>query len=247
MNRSALLIGSPGVPGRESFLPGVERDLENYNEFLLSPLGGAWRQDEIYILKSPTQNQLDSQIKKLKSADYSFVVFSGHGGHSTRRNATIIEICPDVEVDSKILRSGGSKHTLILDCCRVRVPEVVADSVMAMAKSTDPRLHPANCRKYFDSGISLCPIGLVVVHACDIDETAGDTSRGGRYSSALINAAENWYKTNTTDTSKSIARLSIVAAHEDCARRVRDLSGSKQNPEIEKPRSDPYFPFAIVT
>jgi hypothetical protein len=103
------------------------------------------------------------------------------------------------------------------------------------------------CRKYFNRAVSECPSGLVVLHSCAVDETAGDDSgRGGYYSYSLIEVAEDWLESNSTDLSKQYAALRMPRAHEQAKVVVQRLSGNRQNPQIEKPRSEPYFPFAIV-
>jgi Caspase domain len=150
MNRKALLIGNPGTVGHEDYLPGVVRDLENYKAFLESPLGGAWRPDEIKTLKAPTKDETTNQISSLKGADYSFIVFSGHGRHSKSLDTTIVKLRSGVELSSAALREGAAKHTLILDCCRVITKEIIADSLTAMAKRAGPALHIDACRQYFD-------------------------------------------------------------------------------------------------
>lgn len=42
------------------------------------------------------------------------------------------------------------------------------------------QLSPSECRRYYDKRIEECDIGLVVMYACSINETAGDDSSKGR-------------------------------------------------------------------
>ncbi|MGY8666213.1 caspase family protein [Bradyrhizobium sp. UFLA05-109] len=247
MNRKALLIGSPGVKGSDSYLRGVARDLQNYDRFLRSPVGGAWKPEEILTLEDPPASQVQNEIRSLKSADYSFVLFSGHGYFSANPRSTIVCLRKDEEMDSAELRQGSPKHTLLLDCCRVVEREILAEDVLAKADKASKRLNSSECRRYFDEAISKCSTGLIVLHACDVDEAAADDSRrGGYYAYSLLDSADSWAVSDTTDLSKSYRTLRTPRAHDLAAQVVMKLSGNRQNPQIEKPRTEPYFPFAIV-
>jgi hypothetical protein len=48
MSRKALLIAHSG--NGEDRLPGVFKDLERYQKFLHSPMGGLWGDEEISVL-----------------------------------------------------------------------------------------------------------------------------------------------------------------------------------------------------
>ena len=47
MKRKVILIFNDGGPG--NYLPGIKIDKENYLNFLTSPEGGGWKEDEIMI------------------------------------------------------------------------------------------------------------------------------------------------------------------------------------------------------
>lgn len=108
-------------------------------------------------------------------------------------------------------------------------------------------LNAAECRKFFDHRIAECAKGLVVQFACSVGETAGESQEGGGYySSSLILAAEEWKAGAETDVSKNFAILSVLSAHNNAAVRVKKLSGNRQNPTAEYPRSEKHFPFAVL-
>jgi hypothetical protein len=241
MNRGALIIGSP-----DSKIPGAKRDIENYRKFLLSPLGGLWRQTEIVTLESPSKQQVVSQINALKSVEYSVVVFAGHGGHVSASSPPIVVLQPNVEIDSSELRVGAPKHTLILDCCRVLEPESVMDSMLAKSERRKHTLNPEDCRRFFDKAITDSGNGIVVLYACGFNESAGEGSQGGWYSTSLIAAARDWEEKSDVDTSKNYNTLSVLDAHDRSVSRVRSLSGNRQNPTREQPRATKYFPFAVI-
>jgi hypothetical protein len=248
MNRKALIIGNPGIPGAENYCLGVEKDIENYSNYMRSPLGGLWQPHEITILRQPSELLTKMHIGFLSSVDYSMAIFCGHACHSNADDSTIVELKPGIEMDSIELRKGASRHTLILDCCRQIVPpQMLTEDVLAKALKAAPSINPAECRKYYDIAINQCPRGLAVLFACSIRETAGDSAtQGGHYSYSLLSAADVWSREHRVDTTKECGLLSVVGAHDLAVPRVDRLSGGRQTPTIEKARSGPYFPFGII-
>ena len=244
--RLALLIASPGTRGEDGYLPGTKADIDNYVRFLKSPLGGAWTNSEIVALTNPSKNEVDDVIRKQATVDYSFTTFSGHGRHVGTPGSTYIQLNKTTEIDSILLRKGSKKHTLVIDCCRVLHRTIAMDSAAVILEKRGISLSASECRKYFDEGIDDCASGLVVMVACTVNQTAGETSHGGYYSGGLIEGAENWLSGKNTDTKNKYATLTVVAAHERAAESVISLSGGRQRPEIEKPRADKQFPFAII-
>jgi hypothetical protein len=91
MIRRALLIGAPGPANTSRFLPGVAKDFRNYQRFLRSPSGGAWTDDEIVRAYNPTRTALLAQVRHLR-ADYTLIVFTGHGGTDPSSNRPFLEI-----------------------------------------------------------------------------------------------------------------------------------------------------------
>ncbi len=247
MNRKALIIANPGEKeNRETYCAGVLKDIQLYKSLLTSPQGGLWSDNEITVLERPALSRVELAIALLRFADYSFVVYCGHGYHS--RKSTILALNEHEEIDSDKLRVGARKHTLILDCCRVKERPTLLLEKLMRSLAARPALHPLDCRKYFDQKLEECPTGLVVLYGCSIDETAGDDApTGGYYSSRLVASAEEWVTSKRElDTDSRVAWFSIVQAHVEATPKVQQVSGNRQNPEIEKPRSSPYFPFAIV-
>jgi len=247
MTRKAIIISNPGESGTEGYCEGVKADVSNYRRFLTSPLGGSWNESEIIHLERPKRDDVREQLLSLIAKDYSFVVFCGHGYFSTSRNSTIIELNKSEELNSRELRSNATKRTIILDCCRRIGPEALRKAFMAEASRTAPLLNLSECRKYFDQAIGDCTNGIVVGYACSMNETSGESkSFGGYYSSSIMQSALTWHEKTHIDLTKKYRPFSIVNAHDSATPVVRELSGGTQNPDIEKPRSGPYFPFAIM-
>ena len=247
MKRQALLIANPGETGASNYCEGVNRDCEAYPQYLRAPFGGLWYGSEIEVLKRPNTVEVRLAMQKVKAADYGLVIFAGHGYYSQTKKTTMLELRKGEEIDSLDLRAGAGKQTLILDCCRKIEAATTRDMVFAEAMRKSASMTPDQCRYYYDREIQRCSSGLVLLWACAVGQTAGDDgARGGYYSSSLLEGAEDWAKNSNVDTSRNISVLRIVTAHETAAAQVSRRSGGRQTPSIEKPRSEPYFPFGIV-
>lgn len=248
ISRKALIIGAP-----DEKIPGVNLDIKNLSAFFKSPIGGSWYDKEITTLVSPSANDIRKQVELLRGYDYSLIFFAGHGYHSIERKRTILHINSKEILDSLELRTGAAKHSLIMDCCRKpeserRLLKAIMDSMcFTEAKTQQP--NPTECRKYFNKAIGDCDNGLVVMNSCSIDETAGDSSsEGGYYTSSLIDSANDWARKNlqTIDLTKDYSTLSTQQCHNWAAEQVKSLSGGRQNPTFESPRTEKKFPFAII-
>lgn len=247
-SRKALIIGAP-----DEKIPGVNLDIKNLRVFFNSPIGGFWYDNEITTLVSPSANDIRRQVELLRGYDYSLIFFAGHGYHSIERKRTILHINSRETLDSLELRAGAAKHSLIMDCCRKpeserRLLKAAMDS-MSFTEARTQQPDPAKCRQYFNKAIDDCENGLVVMNSCSIDETAGESSsEGGYYTSSLIDSANDWAKNRlrSIDLTKNYATSSTQECHNSAAAQVKRLSGNRQNPTFESPRSEKKFPFAVV-
>jgi len=248
MTRKTLIISNPGEAGAENYCNGVFRDVENFMAFLKSPIGGLWYDNEINSISRPTAKELLNAIAAIGSVDYLFLVFSGHGWYSEKTRSTIITLKKDEDFDSSNLILRNIRQTMILDCCRERYDErPTAKSFIEKAARKMSQIHPDQCRRAFDRKIEEAPRELIVLSGCSIGERSGDDPQsGGAYSSSLIDAAHDWYEVQNVDTSQYFASLSIPDAHQSATPSVIRKRGGRQNPQIEKPRSGPYFPFAVI-
>lgn len=247
MKRKALIIHSPGTKGTEGYLQGVEKDVINYTTFLRSPLGGAWSESEIELLPSPSYALVRGKLEAMKDIEYTFVVFTGHGYHSDKRKESMICLSENEDMYAVELRMGAIKRTIIVDACRKISKEIQMESFSMKLAAKHENLDPVQCRMYFDKRISECEKGFVVCNACSVDEYSYDSAKtGGYYSSALIEAAEDWYTRSTIDLASKYAIASVPQLHEVAVDSVVRRSAGNQNPDIEKPRTEPYFPFAVM-
>lgn len=247
MRRRALIIGNPGENGAENYCAGVSKDLANYKAFLTSPLGGAWYANEIAVLERPTCSDARFAIQSLRDADYSFSVFSGHGYTDNRSGTLRLELKAGHLLTEDEYRQGAPKHSVVFDCCRVVATSTLTEERMLKAVIARADADFQESRKYYEQSIAECAKGVVAMFACSKDESASDDSRaGGYYSTSLILETKNWSDNRTVDTRSKYALLTVVRAHEAAETAVQRRSAHRQNPSIEKPRSSPYFPFAII-
>lgn len=201
------------------------------------------------VMRQPTLTSVESEVQSLASVDYSLTVFCGHGYHAPASGSTVIQLSARTELDSMKLRKGAARHTLILDCCRVVAKPMLrlTEDMIAKRAIEASTIHPEDCRRYFDRAISECPPGIVVLFGCSVGQTAGDSQAdGGYYSYSLLSAAEAWGQQTSVDAEKYYRCLSVVQAHERALPKVSDLSGGRQTPTLERPRSSPCFPFCII-
>jgi len=249
MNRKALIISNPGELGDMHYCKGVFKDVENYRNFLLSPIGGLWTSSEIENLHKPSLLKVRNCLSGLSGYGYVFIVFTGHGWYSKERGSTILQLSKGQDFDSAELRRGALKQTVILDCCReIHTSALLSKMVLENAKIA-LKIHPDRCRRYYDQRIVECENGLVMLYSCSRGEVSGDDSeRGGYYSYNLIEDVRrvaNYVDIDTNNGNYSIC--SVVQAHEQTEESVSKISGGRQHPQIEKPRTDKHcFPFCIV-
>ncbi len=248
MDRKALIMSNPGEVGDEKYCKGVYIDVDNYKRHLISPLGGSWYNHEILVHDRPTKKQVDDYVNQLSNYDYTIIIFTGHGYYSKYKDTTIIELRKDEEYDSLDLRRATNKRTIILDCCRkIYLRVIFEDSLAKAAVRAAKTLNPNRCRIAFEKEITQCANGVVVGYGCAKNEMSGENeSTGGYYSSGLLRGAKKWLENDNTDIPKYHNTLSIVSAHNKAIEFVDRASSGNQHPEIEKPRSGSYFPFAVI-
>ncbi|NOU46961.1 MAG: caspase family protein, partial [Bacteroidales bacterium] len=194
------------------YLKGVDHDLKNYKEYLTSNVGGAWygndySTSEIQILKNEKKDVIISAIKN-SNADFTFVVFTGHGFLYSKNDLTYICLS-DGYLSEHDLITSAKRRVLILDCCRES--EDMSESFLGdggkISKSRDSLSFYSNSkvleintsrsvihsRAKFDLALQLSNEGQFTGYACLIDQTSGDNpTSGGAFSSELINTGKNF-------------------------------------------------------
>jgi len=190
LSRRAILIGNNRGYNAPTFLKGVDKDLINYNNFLMSDIGGKWLQSEIKIMYNQNRREILNAINNCYE-DYSFVVFSGHGFINSNDNLTYICV-KDNYITEDELNTDLIKQTLILDCCREVSYEGIGFTGESFEKG-DPETKYIrtrsifNPRQKFNDALLKSSNGQFRGYACAVDESAGDNPlSGGIYSNALL-------------------------------------------------------------
>jgi hypothetical protein len=249
LKRKALLIGAPD-DGETLYLDGVIVDVDRFHQYLKTPLGGAWRDEEIVTLVSPHKREIDRALKFLADADYTFITFSGHGGYNSFERSIEIALRPGVTFGTRQFEGLTPKQTIVLDCCQKRfVPSIEAEALtIKFLTETAAFLNPVRARQEFDAWLSKCASACLVLKACSIDEFAYDGgAEGGLYSSTLIKMAEDFERYMET-LEEFTAVVDVEHIHRLARHDVQRLKAFLQNPDIEMPKSmKPLFPFAVFT
>lgn len=236
MIRSALIIGSP-----DDQIQGVYDDMRNYRQFFESASGGSWYPHEITTLECPSSSQVKEHLANMKRADYSIVIFAGHGYYSSARRCTMLELRKNDHIEDYALKVGSPKHTLVIDACRVVVHDKILKATMESFVSRSDTSGAAASRQQFESAVRASAFGLATMYSCSLNETAGDIAgTGGRYSSSLLETSKEWAASSPRD-----GVLSVSDAHDRAVGPTVLHSGGRQNPTGEFPRSIPRFPFAV--
>ena len=221
-------------------LTGPSHDNENFRNFLTSNIGGDWREDEIISLPNPTSVKVRNTINQfLNGADYTFIVFTGHGGTSTRDNKQYIELI-DGDYPLYQLKTNAKRQTVIVDACRgyytpgfedLRESRVMNFAIGGLPKSTRP---------IFENGVMMSDEGLTVLYAASENQTALDTNNGAAYLLSLLTVSYDW---EYTDIEYNILGLNV--ANEMAIDYMNNNFETIQQPTINIEKRKRYFPFAV--
>lgn len=239
MIRKALIIYCNNThSGR---LHGPAMDNLFYRAFLKSTLGGEWKDDEIISLQNPTLNIIASaKTIHLSNADYTFTIFSGHGGFNTDDNRQYLEITGG-DIPLNTLITNANRQTIIVDACRGYYSRMLEKSVMeglGDAFSGFSGVH--STRQLFDNAVMGCEQGLTVLYAASENQTALDTNNGGAYLCSLLEVADAWENRNTHENV-----FSLKSAHEYATDYLRNNFNTIQRPAMNSEKRHRYYPFAV--
>lgn len=234
MRRKALLIGDFG--SKDSYLSGVEYDLNNYANFLKSLRGGAWCDSEISIYCNASRDTILKEIMKIKQGVYDivFAVFTGHGRYDNGEKCRMLSI-NDEEISEKKLWDLAPKQILILDSCSF-LPNIAQESTKLNSLLLESRNSLA--RQKYENFCSQCPPQQIYLYASKIGTFANDTEKGGLYSTHLLKILiKNTIKGNYLD---------IVSAHKNVVDKFRQTK-EQQEPaiKIQGDNNKLYLPIAI--
>lgn len=242
MKRIAVLIGSPLSESDPNHLSGVEYDIKNYYNFLLSSTGGAWTKDEIIYLENPTSYQLQKVKKECQIYDYAFVYYSGHGFYARNIDDQFLNINKKEKVSVKAFLNFTPKQITIFDACRV-----FADWSYFLGKIDTPTLiydynNPLKAKEFYSDRIKQIDKGQVVLFSTKKgDYSYEDKNNGGFFSSSILLVASKF-----AQDKKNSKILTINEAFEYSKEVIHNKYSILQTPEIIKSNSNALlFPFAV--
>ncbi|QWA30540.1 caspase family protein [Pseudomonas sp. RC3H12] len=240
ISRKAILIGAPSVP---KFLQGVLHDLEDMKDFLCSDAGGAWRENEIVTLIDQPGHVVMEHVRAAKDVDYVFILCAGHGEHhsSGTDSSTVICLTETEDLAIDLINPRNKRHFVVVDVCRDLVPvQEISKAVLKAAMESYSAEDKFDYRTAFDSAVMDCPEGRIVAYSCSVDQSAGETNRGGMFTQSLI-ASHEYFSPN----SGSHGLVTVEQAFEWAKNNTYEKN-APQMPVLEAGRRRVFYPFAIV-
>lgn len=249
MKRCLILIGNEGKASNGSFLPGVSKDLEAYENFFRSDNGGAWGTSEIATRRTGwtslgLYNELFSR-RMNGGLDYALIVFSGHG-YAERNGEPMFELSENDVISLSEICSflPAQKMLMIADSCQGYLNESLAKASSEIIQFSNNLNTMTRIRKREIYNRQIERMGYrskVFASAVRTGEYAGDTSQGGRYSRALLDAAETLKLGGNPDTLYNINQVHAIAAG-NVSYQTRD----KQHPTITPASGIEFPPYVVV-
>jgi hypothetical protein len=239
MRRKALIIGNSGdKKNPNEYLEGVEKDIKNYKDFLLSPIGGLWNKEEISVSLNETKEQIRKELIALKQNKYDFVfiLFSGHGSYSSFKQCRKLYIFDDFIYEEEI-RNLSSRQIIILDtCAKIENDLVISTESALLSENYNLTKGYVNFRENYEKAILSMPEQEVILYSSSINEFSTDDSELGGYFAynLLVSAKEN---TNNV--------LSCKEAYLQAKDIVQKKTHNKQNPSCVCIKTSSILPFSI--
>jgi hypothetical protein len=223
----AILIASPGEGA--NLLAGPPLDIHKMRAFLLSPLGGAWTDDE--IVEPPlSEVALTAAIEDGNERDYLFLVYSGHGARLNNGNTRLALSPGQTAIVEDLLGQITTRATLVVDTCRA--PLQAPYPVIQLAEWEELLVENADYsqvyRAFFEAEFMKIPQGVTTLFACRPGQTATDTPAGAVFLNCLLNEATLWASRQNSTRKKSLS----VGAAWLMAGKVMEMMGLNQQPSM---------------
>lgn len=240
MIRRALIIFCNNTESGE--LPGPNVDNSNLRNFLTSQIGGEWQSNEVLSLSNPTIREVrNAVIKFLNIADYSFVVFSGHGWINTDENNKQYLEVSDGDISINDIISYSTRQTIIIDACRGFISPLNESLSKGLGRAVISYSSTSiSTRQLFDSVVMRAEEGLTVLFSASENQSSIDSAKGGAYIYSLLAVSRNWFRTdkiNNIFTIKNAHQLGITFMNYNFI--------TKQKPVMNSEKRMRYFPISV--
>jgi len=238
MIRRALIIYCDNTYSGK--LPGPIKDEENYTKFLTSYLGGEWYAGEIRSLNNPTKLRIEETIQKfLNGADYTFIIFSGHGCiNQLDNNLQYFEVA-DGNISIRKLITDAKRQTIIADSCR-GFEKFISEEMTKAILETKMFSTGLSTRNLFNSEVLSAEAGLSILYSSSEDQSAIDSENGGVYLLSLLAIAKEWGNRYSNEFS-----IDLKTVHNLTIEYLNQNFNTIQVPVIEPEKRTKYFPFAV--
>lgn len=241
MKKKAVIIGNmdPNL--------GVNQDIKVLEAFLQRREGGAWTNNEIEVLKDPSEDYLLNKIDRYKKEhfDYFLLIFGGHGDSI----GNITNISPShlskYTLSENIFNEIADRQLSIFDCCRFP-RRIIRESIASLSVEASfseyfvQQLSPEEIRRIYEERIIDSPKHHLKLFSCKIGQYAQDDD-GGLYTQTLISYSMEQVK------GKERVR-SAISVHKNIKDIVLRVSNNEQEPSYKgllRVPEEQQFPFLI--
>lgn len=197
MYRRILLLNNPGIPN-VNYRPTVFSVQERYRNYFMSPMGGYWDND-YEIMEMPEGMNgieqsmwLEGTIKNLNLlADYSIIVFTGHGG--AVKNAGNVNECIQLSSGAlfpiqSLMPEAGKSRTIIIDACRslISLNEAEIKKQEQLFEKYYDNIDGIACRDHYNKLVTETEPHYEFAQSTQFDQKAYATITGSVFSDALF-------------------------------------------------------------
>jgi hypothetical protein len=190
MTRKAILIGTSNVWPP---LPGVDIDLRDIKNFLLSTTGGAWEDSEIITLRNSNRTSILAIIALCEEIDYVLITCSGHGDHYSWNGGsdTALLLSEKEKIFTAELNTKNPRQLVVMDVCRKIEELPLSEGLLGAANAVFIKraLSREYARTLFNKSLDRTTEGRIVMYSCSINQTAADDGTGGLFTQSLIKSA----------------------------------------------------------
>jgi hypothetical protein len=202
-------------------------------------VGGDWHNWEVKTLRNPTIEDVKVEVESI-SSDYSFIVFSGHGGIETTEGRMYVELGEEYLFIGE-LKTKSRWQTLIFDTCRTFFVKTKSFSLKkAMKEAVQPSI--IHARQRFEASLQRCEEGVIQIYSSLPGQASGDDPEaGGVFSSSFIRAGKIWGENEAEGDSV----MDLRSAFDKGVVIMNNTFLTTQEPQLNVGRRRFVFPFAI--
>jgi len=239
MKRRALIIYCNNTSSGP--LPGPEPDNRNLINHLTSSLGGDWLSDEIMSLSNPTIRQVDTAVSAfLNGADYTFVVFTGHGYINSEDSDLQYMEVRDGDISIRQLLTSVKRQTIIIDACRGYLSPSQQELTKGLSSHFENFSARQSTRQLFERGILNAEEGITVLYSASENQSSSDSKKGAAYLFSILKVCDLW-----EESDKSNSLFTLKDAHEYGTKYMKNNFITNQEPTMNSEKRMRYFPLAV--